>query len=624
MKRLFPAVCMFSCMIAAHSFAGSATWNVSPSTGDWNTAANWTPPTVPNGPSDIATFATSNTTNLSLSASSTEVASIVFDPGASSFNITADPAAASSSVLLTISGAGIINNSEVTQNLVAGPTIFDNGAHAASIYFMNAASAGDRTVLTLFGSAKAGAFNGSFIGFYDGSTAGFAALIVNGALAGDEAYGGQVYFNDNTTAGNASFTINGARGKPGFAFGGKVNFYDDATAADASFVINPGMGAEGGGGEMGFGGNATTANAIFTLNGATTEDSEGPEVDFSGNATAANSLFTINGGQEPGNSGGFVVFWSLLNGELSTAGTATFILNGGDGPDVVGGEIAFFQRVTAAQATLIANGGVNGGKGGLIRFEYGGVSEARIELFGNGTLDIDSFQVSALTVGSLEGDGIVLLDTATLSVGSNNLSTTFSGIIQDAGSLKKIGTGTLSLSSANTYTGGTTISSGTLLVKNTSGSATGTGTVTASGGTLGGKGIISGATKVGTGNGAGGTLQPGKGASKPTTLTIQNSLTFKSNGTYTWKLNTKKAKADQVIANGVTIESGAQFDFNVVGNERLSTGTVFTAISNTATSPISGAFANLADGSTVTIGVNKLEVSYSGGDGNDLTLTVVL
>jgi hypothetical protein len=52
-------------------------------------------------------------------------------------------------------------------------------------------------------------------------------------------------------------------------------------------------------------------------------------------------------------------------------------------------------------------------------------------------------------------------------------------------------------------------------------------------------------------------------------------------------------------------------------------GTVFTAISNTTTTPISGAFGNLADGSTVTVGVNRLQVSYSGGDGNDLTLTVV-
>lgn len=45
--------------------------------------------------------------------------------------------------------------------------------------------------------------------------------------------------------------------------------------------------------------------------------------------------------------------------------------------------------------------------------------------------------------------------------------------------------------------------------------------------------------------------------------------------------------------------------------------------SGTAATPISGVFANLADGSTITAGSNTLQVSYEGGDGNDLTLTVV-
>ena len=78
-----------------------------------------------------------------------------------------------------------------------------------------------------------------------------------------------------------------------------------------------------------------------------------------------------------------------------------------------------------------------------------------------------------------------------------------------------------------------------------------------------------------------------------------------------------------MVANGVTIESGAQFSFVAVANKRLTAGTVFTAISNTSANPISGTFANLPDGSTFTVGRNSYQVSYSGGDGNDLTLTVV-
>ena len=81
--------------------------------------------------------------------------------------------------------------------------------------------------------------------------------------------------------------------------------------------------------------------------------------------------------------------------------------------------------------------------------------------------------------------------------------------------------------------------------------------------------------------------------------------------------------ADQVIANGVTIESGAQFDFNAVDNKRLTVGTTFIVINNTSANPISGTFGNLADNSTFTVGLNNYQSSYEGGDGNDLTLTVV-
>ncbi len=78
-----------------------------------------------------------------------------------------------------------------------------------------------------------------------------------------------------------------------------------------------------------------------------------------------------------------------------------------------------------------------------------------------------------------------------------------------------------------------------------------------------------------------------------------------------------------MIANGVTIESGAQFDFNAIGQGRLRAGKVASVISNTSATPIAGTFANLPDGATITAGPNTLQVSYTGGDGNDLTLTVV-
>ena len=152
---------------------------------------------------------------------------------------------------------------------------------------------------------------------------------------------------------------------------------------------------------------------------------------------------------------------------------------------------------------------------------------------GNGSLDVSAHSATGISLGSLEGDGQVFLGDNNLSVGSNNLSTIFSGVAQDSrlsggtgGSLGKIGTGTLTLSGANTYTDGTTVSAGALVVSNTSGSATGAGSVAVNGGTLGGGGTITGAVTVGTGTGSGATLQPSFGTNKKVTLTIQGLLTL--------------------------------------------------------------------------------------------------
>jgi hypothetical protein len=74
-------------LFASPAFAGSATWDLNPGSGDWNTNTNWTPNTgYPNGSADTATFALSNTTNVSISAN-TEANSIVFNNPSSAFTI---------------------------------------------------------------------------------------------------------------------------------------------------------------------------------------------------------------------------------------------------------------------------------------------------------------------------------------------------------------------------------------------------------------------------------------------------------------------------------------------------------------------------------------------------------
>ena len=96
----------------------------------------------------------------------------------------------------------------------------------------------------------------------------------------------------------------------------------------------------------------------------------------------------------------------------------------------------------------------------------------------NSQLDLNGF---SNTVGSLAGNGIVTNNggaSATLAVGNDNTNTAFSGSLQDGTStlgLTKVGTGTLTLTGENTYTGETTIDDGTLQLGNggTTGSITG-------------------------------------------------------------------------------------------------------------------------------------------------------
>jgi len=484
---------------------------------------------------------------------------IVFNPGASAFTIASNPTVAP---VINISGVGITNNSGIVQNFVVN-------AGAAQISFSNSATAGSSTAYTSFGT---------------------------------------ITFGGSSTAGNATFTNN--------AF---LNFANTATAGNATFNNNS---------VLIFDNTSTAANGTFN-NG--TLNTSGGFIQFgvvsSDAPTAGNGIFNNLGSPSNTVGGGFVVI------HFGTAGDATFINDGATARGGIAGETLFQDTGDAGNAILIANGGVGGGDGGSIQFATASTGgTARVEVFGNGKLDISGRNAPGITTGSIEGSGLVFLGGVNLTVGTNNLSTTFSGVIQNGGasggtggSLTKVGTGTLTLSGANTYTGGTIVNAGALLVSNTTGSGTGTGAVNVNAGTLGGSGVITGAVNIGTGHGAGATLAPAGGTRKQATLTSQSALNFNADAayTYTFKAKGNKARTDKVVALGVTINSGATFVFNGTVQGTLQPGLVLTAISNTSATPISGTFSNLSDGAILTANGNNFQASYHGGDGNDLTLTVM-
>ncbi|QDC89977.1 filamentous hemagglutinin N-terminal domain-containing protein [Candidatus Methylopumilus universalis] len=81
------------------------------------------------------------------------------------------------------------------------------------------------------------------------------------------------------------------------------------------------------------------------------------------------------------------------------------------------------------------------------------------------------------TFGSISGAGNIALGVNTITTGSNNNSTTYSGVMSGTGALSKTGTGILTLSGSNTYSGGTTISNGTIKLGSVAGLGTSNATV---------------------------------------------------------------------------------------------------------------------------------------------------
>ena len=136
-----------------------------------------------------------------------------------------------------------------------------------------------------------------------------------------------------------------------------------------------------------------------------------------------------------------------LGGALTMVGTGTLTLGSANtysGPTTINAGIVQIDDTNSLQnstATVNVNGGLTFGP-----------------------------NVGTFNVGGLAGSGnINLVDTntqqVTLSVGANNASTVYSGVLSDSGlggGLTKVGTGTLSLASANTYSGATTVNAGAI------------------------------------------------------------------------------------------------------------------------------------------------------------------
>jgi autotransporter-associated beta strand protein len=152
-----------------------------------------------------------------------------------------------------------------------------------------------------------------------------------------------------------------------------------------------------------------------------------------------------------------------------------------------------------------------------------GTTPGRIVMNGNVTINPLAGATATVTNGSGSGNsGLIDLGggNRSFNVANGPADVDFSANVPVTnGALSKSGAGTMRLTAANSYSGGTTVSAGRLLINNVTGSGTGGGDVTVEGGILGGTGRIAGAVTIL----AGGTIAPGNSIG---TLTISNSLTL--------------------------------------------------------------------------------------------------
>lgn len=551
---------LLAALLTPALFAQPVNFTGNNGTFQWSAGSSWSSGSSPNDVV-IQRVAGANSANLSLDLTEVKVRGVSVLPNATNtWNISAN----ANTITLNNGGSGV--TVLVNSNSAGARVFFSTGTLKLEddLYLDNRSYGTTGT-----GTASGGINVGSVI---SGTGNIVVRNVINDLDKGPVVLAGTNTFTGSVTieSGLMNFTKSnsfGANANPvylGVTEGGNASLIFNATTG--ANVYNPITVAAGTSGTTRLlggasSGNATTAPSVPAFHGALTLNGDVTLVSKNLGAAAVLPQITTFNGQVSG-SGNLTV-----TGSSASAAEVAVQLRGAN----------TFDGITRIESGVLRIGAVSGtnslalqsstvdlrsGDTGSLQFGYTTTS-------GNVTT---AQTITSATFGGLTGSRNLALqniDTSpgavALKVGKAGGNTTYDGVLSGAGSLEIVNGGVLKLTTAQQYTGTTTVTNGTLIL-NGSTHASSALSVDADG-VLAGSGTINGAATIS------GTHSPGN---SPGIQTFASDLTYNTGATVNWELAANTATQgdptalfDQVVVNGTLNFAGAtslNLSFNGAGS----------------------------------------------------------
>ncbi len=219
---------------------------------------------------------------------------------------------------------------------------------------------------------------------------------------------------------------------------------------------------------------------------------------------------------------------------------------------------------------------------------------------------------NTLSVGDDDTETTLDLGTHDLTLDASGGTISLLGDIAGSGKITKTGTGKVSLlaTPGAGYAGSFEVSEGSLSIDDTFGAAN----VVINGGTLKGSGAVGDVTM------SSGAIAPGNspGCLNPSGLSF-------TGGEYDVEIAGHSGLScdyDQMVVMGsIDLGSATTLKVTLLNGYTPATNDVFSIILNDGTDAVQGTFKGLNEGDKFTVGAYTYQISYKGGDGNDVTLT---